>query len=430
MEKFIIKGKKQLKGSVEIGGYKNAAGSVLAATLLTDKECVIDNLPLVEDVLNLIKVLESIGVEVSWLSKRKIKIKAGSNINPEKMDYELVKKMRVSVLLIGPLLARFKHFKIPHPGGDKIGLRPIETHLEAFKLLGANIKNEGDFYKFDSEGLSGKEIILKEFSVTATENILMAASLIPGKTVIKLAAAEPQVQDTGFLLEKMGAKISGVGTHTITIEGVLSLGGASHSIVPDPLEAGTFIIAAAIAGKNVEVKNIIPEHLLIFCEKLRDIGVDLEIKPNGHLYEKSELCNIIVRPKKIFKATKIQALPYPGFPTDLQPMISVLLTQAHGKSLIHDPLFESRLGYAQELRKMGADIEITDPHRAFINGPVKLKGASISSSDIRAGATLVIAALIAEGETEISNIYQLDRGYEKIEEKLQKLGADIKRVKF
>lgn len=428
MSKFIIKGGKKLNGVVEIGGYKNAAGAALAATLLTDQECIIDNLPLVEDVLNLIKVMESMGVEVSWLEKRKIKVRAGSNTDPEKMDYSLVGKMRVSVLLMGPLLARFKNFKIPHPGGDKIGLRPIETHLEALRTLGAEIENGGNVYKFKAKNLKGKEIILREFSVTATENIMMAATLIPGKTVIKLAAAEPQVQDLGAMLKKMGADISGVGTHTIEIEGKKSLNGANHFIIPDPLEAGTFIIAAAASGKNVEVRNVIPEHLLLFWEKLKDIGVDLEIIANGALYEKSNLCNVIVRPKSSFKAAKIQALPYPGFPTDLQPMISILLTQAEGKSLLHDPLFESRLGYAQELRKMGADIEITDPHRAFISGPVQLKGTKISSSDIRAGAALVIAALIAEGETEISDIYQIDRGYEKIEEKLQKLGVDIKRM--
>jgi len=418
MSKFIIKGGKKLNGMVEIGGYKNAAGAVLAATLLTDKECIIDNLPLVEDVLNLIKVLESIGVEISWIGERKIKIRAGSKVNPEKMDYDLINKMRVSVLLIGPLLARFKHFKIPHPGGDKIGARSIETHLEALKMLGAEIKNGGDFYEFGAENLKNKEIVLKEFSVTATENLLMAASLIPAKTIIKIAAAEPQVQDTAAILEKMGAEISGIGTHTIEITGKKSLNGANHSIVPDPLEAGTFIVAAAAMGGKVEIKNVIPEHLLLFSEKLKDIGVNLEIKSDS----------VVVNPSKNLNAVKIQALPYPGFPTDLQPMMSVLLTQAEGKSLIHDPLFEARFGYAEELKKMGADIEIVDPHRAFILGPKKLKGNKITSSDIRAGAALVIAGLIAEGETEISDIFQIDRGYEKIEEKLQKLGANIRRA--
>lgn len=418
MSKFVIKGGKKLNGTVEIGGYKNAAGAVLSATLLTDKECVIDNLPLVEDVLNLIKVLESIGAEISWLGERKIEIRAGNKVDPEKMNYDLINKMRVSVLLIGPLLARFKHFKIPHPGGDKIGARSIETHLEALKMLGAEIKNGDNFYEFSAKNLKNREVVLREFSVTATENLLMAASLIPGKTVIKIAAAEPQVQDTAAILKKMGAEITGVGTHAIEIIGKKSLSGTIHSIVPDPLEAGTFIIAAAAAGGNIEIKNVIPEHLVLFLEKLKDIGVNLEIKTNSVVVDSSE--NL--------KAVKIQALPFPGFPTDIQPPIAVLLTQAKGKSLVHDPLFEARFGYAQELKKMGASIEITDPHRAFIFGPAKLKGAKISSPDIRAGAALVIAGLVAEGETEVSDIFQIDRGYEKIEEKLKKLGAEIKRV--
>lgn len=430
MEKFIIKGDCPLEGSVEIGGYKNAAGAVLAAALLTDEECVIDNLPLVEDIFNLIKVMDSIGAEISWVGERKIKIKAGAKVNPEKMNYDLINKMRVSVLLIGPLLARFKRFKIPHPGGDKIGARSIETHLEALKMLGAEIKNGSDFYEFDAKNLKNKEVALKEFSVTATENLMMAASLIPGKTIIKIAAAEPQVQDTAVMLKKMGAEITGIGTHTIEIAGKKSLSGAAHSIIPDPLEAGTFIAAAAATGGKVEIKNVIPEHLLLFLEKIKDIGINLEISYTGASFEDKKFGNITVNPSNNLQAVKIQALPYPGFPTDLQPMIGVLLTQAEGKSLIHDPLFEARFGYAEELKKMGADIEIVDPHRAFILGPTKLKGNKIISSDIRAGAALVIAGLIAEGESEISDIFQIDRGYEKIEKKLQKLGADITRMKI
>lgn len=429
MSKFIIKGGKKLNGAVEIGGYKNAAGAVLAATLLTDQECIIDNLPLVEDVLNLIKVLESIGAEVSWLGERKIKIRAGGKVDPEKMNYDLINKMRVSVLLIGPLLARFKHFKIPHPGGDKIGARSIETHLEALKMLGAEIKSGNNFYEFSAKNLKNREIVLREFSVTATENLLMAASLIPGKTIIKIAAAEPQVQDTCAMLKKMGVEIKGTGTHTIEIKGRKNLSGARHTVIPDPLEAGTFIIAAAAMGGKVEIKNVIVEHLLLFWGKLKDIGVIFELSYTNKSFENQKIANIIVKPARNLKAAKIQALPYPGFPTDLQPMMAVLLTQSEGKSLIHDPLFEARFGYAEELKKMGANIEIIDPHRAFVLGPTKLKGAKIASSDIRAGAALVIAALIAEGETEISDIHQIDRGYEKIEEKLQKLGAEIRRIK-
>ena len=419
MQKFIINGGKPLKGTVEIGGYKNAAGPVLAATLLTEKECIIDNLPLVTDVFNLIKVLESIGVEVEWLGKNKVKIKASAQIDPEKMDYSTVEKMRISVLLIGPLLARFKKFKIPHPGGDKIGLRPIDSHLEALRKLGAKIYEKDGFYYFDAENLEGQEIILSEFSVTATENLMMAASLVSGTTIIKTAAAEPQVQDTGDILKKMGVEIEGVGTHTITIKGQKNLQGVNHSVISDPLEAGTFIVLAIATQSEIEIKNVITKHLELFLEKLKEIGANLEIKAGS----------VLVKPSLNLKATKIQSLPFPGFPTDLQPMVSVLLTQAKGKSLVHDPLYESRLGHLKELKKMGADIEIADPHRAFIFGPTPLKANRITGMDIRAGASLIIAALIAKGKSEIHGVEQIDRGYEKIDEKLLGLGAEIKRIK-
>ena len=418
MQKFIINGNRPLKGTVEIGGYKNAAGPVLAATLLSKEECIIGNLPLVTDVFNLIKVLESIGVETEWLEENKIKVKAGEKVDPEKMDYSTVEKMRISVLLIGPLLARFKKFKIPHPGGDKIGLRPIDSHLEALRKLGAEIYEKDNFYYFNAKNLQGKEVILSEFSVTATENLMMAASLVPGTTVIKTAAAEPQVQDTGDILQKMGVEIKGVGTHTITIKGQKKLQGVDHSVISDPLEAGTFIVLAVATQSEIEIKNVIIEHLELFLEKLREIGANLEIRSNS----------VIVKPSSDLKATKIQSLPFPGFPTDLQPMVSVLLTQAKGKSLVHDPLYESRLGHLKELKKMGADIEIADPHRAFIFGPTPLKANKITGMDIRAGASLIIAALIAKGKSEIYGVEQIDRGYEKIDEKLQKLGAEIERA--
>ena len=420
MQKFIINGGKTLKGVVEIGGYKNAAGPILAATLLTKEECVIDNLSRVTDVFNLIKVLESIGVEVEWIGKNQIKIKAGEKVDPDKMDYSTVEKMRISVLLIGPLLARFKKFKIPHPGGDKIGLRPIDSHLEALRKLGAEIYEENNFYYFDAKNLQGKEVILNEFSVTATENLMMAASLVSGTTVIKTAAAEPQVQDTGDILKKMGVEIEGVGTHQITIKGQGQLHGVNHSVIPDPLEAGTFIVLAIATQSEIKIKNVIISHLELFLEKLREIGANFEIESNS----------VNVKPSQNLRATKIQSLPFPGFPTDLQPMVSVLLTQTEGKSLVHDPLYESRLGHLKELKKMGADIEIADPHRAFIFGPTPLNANKITGMDIRAGASLIIAALISKGKSEIYGVEQIDRGYEKIDEKLRKLGAEIKRIEI
>ena len=417
-EKFIVQGKKPLEGEIAVRGYKNSAGAILAATLLTDKECVIDNLPLVKDVFNILEVLESMGVKVKWQGQRTIKVRAGKEVDPQKMDIGKISKTRISVLLIGSLVSRFKNFKIPHPGGDRIGLRPIFTHLEALKKLGVKVTEEGDFYKFTSENLVGREIVLKEFSVTATENLMMAASLARGSTFIKGAAADPQVQDLGEFLRRMGAEIKGVGTHNIAVKGVASLNGVAHRIIPDPTEVGTFTIMGAVTPGTVRVKNVVFDHLDLFLDKLEEIGVN---------FERSSNC-ITVSYSPELKPANVQALPFPGFPTDLLPLIVPLLTQAHGKSLVHDPLYENRFNYIQELRKMGADIDLVDPHRAIIFGKTPLKGLRIESWDIRAGASLVVAGLLADGQTIIENVYQIDRGYEKMEERLQKLGADIKRV--
>lgn len=417
-EKFIIEGGKKLEGEIEVRGSKNAAGAILAATLLTEKECLIDNLPLISDILNFIDILKEMGAEVEWLSERKVKIRTGKDVNPEKMDFEKVSKSRVSVLLIGGLLPRFKEFKISRPGGDRIGVRPITTHLQALKGLGVGIEEGGDFYYFKTQGLRAKEIILPEFSVTATENLMMSSVLTEGETIIKGAAQEPQVQDLGEMLLSMGAKIEGVGTHTLKIKGVKELKGSSHKIIPDLIEAGTFLVMGAGTGKKVRVKNLILEHLDSFLAKLQEIGV--EFKKDNDSVEIFGATNL--------KPGKVQALPYPGFPTDLLPLVVPLLTQAVGKSLIHDPLYDYRFNYIQELKKMGADIEIVDPHRAIIFGMTPLSGVTIESWDIRAGAALVVAGLMAQGQTIIENVEQIDRGYEKIEERLQQLGANIKRV--
>lgn len=418
-EKFIIKGGKPLKGEIEVRGYKNAAGAILAATLLTDEEVIIDNLPLVEDVFTMIDILESIGIKTEWLGKRKISVKTDKKVDSKKIDFEMMPKTRISVLLIGSFVSRFKNFKISHPGGDRIGVRPIDIHLKALRKLGVEIKEKGDFYFFKTKNLSGAEIVLREFSVTATENLMMAAVLAKGKTIIKGAAAEPQIQDLGKMLNNMGAKIKGLGTHTIIIDGVKKLKGTFHQIMPDPLEVGTFIALSAITPGEVKIKNVNIEHLDLFLDKLEEMGVNFK-KGNNH---------IIVNYSPNLKPVKIQSLPFPGFPTDLLPPIAPLLTQAQGKSLIHDPLYENRFGHLQEMRKMGADVEIVDPHRALIFGKTTLRGLTIDSWDIRAGASLIVAGLLAKGKTTIGDIYQIDRGYERIEERLQKLGADIKRIK-
>lgn len=418
VDKFLIQGGIPLQGEVEISGYKNSAGACLAAVLLSEESSIIDNLPKVSDVSDQIEILKQMGAGVEWLNDRKVKIDP-KNINPEKIPANLFEKMRVSVLLIGPLLARFKKLKVPHPGGDKIGLRPIATHLNALKVFGVKIEEENNFYSLEYQGpLEGKTIVLKEFSVTATEILMMVASLAKGKTKIEIAAAEPQVQDLGKMLEKMGVKIQGVGTHSIEIEGKEKLTGAEFSISPDPLEIGTFLIAFALTGGSGKIKNVNPDHLTMFWGEMKEIGVNFEICGN----------DVLVRPADKFCATKIQVLPYPGFPTDLQPATSVLLTQAQGKSLVHDPLYENRFQHLHELRKMGADIEVVDPHRALIFGKTELIGNKINSNDIRSGAALILAGLVAKGQTQIDNISQIDRGYENLDEKLRKLGAKIERI--
>jgi UDP-N-acetylglucosamine 1-carboxyvinyltransferase len=308
---------------------------------------------------------------------------------------------------------------MPPPGGDRIGLRPISVQLRALEKMGADIERKEDVYTVNCKKLKGAEIVLEEFSVTATEALLMAAVLADGKTVIKGAAAEPHVQDLGNMLISMGAKIEGLGTHTIVIEGVQELHGCRHKVIPDYIEAGTFIVIGALMPGKIKVKGINLSHLDLFLEKLEEMGVKIS--------RGEDFVEVSHSPK--LSPIKVQALPYPGFPTDLLPIIIPLLVAAKGKSLVHDPLYENRFNYIQQLRKMGADIEMVDPHRIFVFGPSQLSGCNIDSWDIRAGACLAIAAMSADGKSTIDNVFQIDRGYEKIEERLQKLGADIKRIR-
>lgn len=426
METFVINGGRSLAGEIEVRGAKNAATPILSACLLTKEPCIIDNLPLIEDVFRLLEIMQSLGVQVDWVGERKIKIQA-AQVNLDNMRTDLVSKIRSSILLLGPLLVRCQNFKFPHPGGCVIGARPVGTHFDALKSLGADISQNGSSYIFKTKKLKSAEIVLSEFSVTATENALMAASLIPGKTIIKIAAAEPHVQDLCLFLKKMGAQIKGVGTHTLEITGVKKLKGAKHFLIPDPNEAGTFIALAAAARGKILIKNLVAEHLDIVFLKLREMGVNFEIrrKSGGSVGSDS----LLVKPAGVYRATRVQTMPYPGIPTDLQSPLAVLCTQAVGTSLIHDTLYEGRLKYIDELNKMGANAIICDPHRAIITGPTIFYGTKINSYDLRAGASLIIAALVAKGESIIADAYQVDRGYEKIEEKLQKIGADIKRNK-
>ncbi len=424
--KFIINGGKRLKGEIEARGAKNSAFSILAAALLTDKECVVSNLPLIEDLFRMIEIMKSMDVDIDWLGKRTIRINA-KNLDPSKVKKDLVLLFRGSILLYGSLLARFGKVKLPCPGGCIIGARPITTHLDAFSQLGIQIIPCDNSFelRISSNEVRPRQsnVILNEFSVTATENIMLFASLLPQTTVIKIADSDYQVQELAKFLNKLGVEIKGVGAHTITITGKKKLKGAKHHLIYDPIEAGTFILMAAASKANVLIKNIEFPFLEFPLKKLRDFGVSYEVA------EKSPgRGSIKILPWKTLKIDKIQSLPYPGIPSDLQSAFGVLATQADGPTLIHDPLYEGRLKYLEELNKMGAKIIFADPHRAVIDGPTRLFGTELGSFDLRGGAALIIAALIAKGQSVINNIYQVDRGYERIEERLQKIGADIRRI--
>lgn len=418
MSQLLIQGGVKLKGEVEISGMKNAAVPVLAATLLTSGTCIIDRIPRISDVAKMVEILVSLGAEVQWTEAHQLTINC-RRADLKSLDKKLVKSMRASILFLGPMLTRFKEVSLPEPGGCIIGNRPIDTHLLVLEKLGAEISREGGFYHLKTSGFKGTTIILPEFSVTATENALMAAVLAQGTTVIKLAAAEPHVQDLANFLIKMGAKIEGVGTHTIKIEGVKELKGVSHQLIPDQIEIGTFAAAAAVTRGEIRMAPVILEHLERVLSLLERIGVSWEAKDNS----------LLIHPRSVLQSFKLQALPFPGFPTDLQAPFGLLATQCQGTTLIHDPLYDGRLGYINELVKMGANAVICDPHRVLITGPTPLYGQEIKTFDLRAGATMVLAGLVAEGQTIINEAEIVYRGYEAIDEKLRMLGAKIEFVK-
>lgn len=397
-----------------MSGAKNAATPVLAATLLTDEECVIENVPRVSDVEAMIEILRSLGAEISWTGERQVTA-CCNKTSVQSLDKTLVKRMRSSILLLAPMLARFKEVTTAEPGGCIIGSRPIDTHLFALKKMGVEVGREGDFYHFKTRGLKGAPIILPEFSVTATENTLMAAVLASGETVIKLAAAEPHVEDLGRFLIKMGAKIKGLGTHTLKIKGVRKLHGLRYKIIPDQIEIGSFAAAALATRGRLDISPVIPAHLDSVLSLLLRLGASYKIKDN-HLQIFSGAAP---------RAFKLQALPHPGFPTDLQAPFSVLATQCQGTSLIHDPLYEGRLSHINELIKMGANATICDPHRVLITGITPLYGQEIKSFNLRSGATMIIAGLVAAGETLINEAEVVYRGYERIDERLRAIGAKI-----
>ncbi len=417
MEVFEIEGGKKLKGEIAVCGSKNATTPILAATLLTKETCVISNIPLIEDVFRMLEILESMGAVVEWRGKRTVAITA-KNIDPAKMSVEAVKKLRSSILLLGSLPARFASFSFYHPGGCVIGARPVGTHFDALLKLGVHVVAKGKSYAVDASKRKPAQVVLREMSVTATENAMMVAASMPGKTVIKIAAAEPHVEDLGKFLIAMGAKIEGLGTHTLSITGVKKLRGATHTIIPDHNEAATFLILGVATGSALTVKNVRVEHVDIVLEKLREFGADFVVKKNKIT---------VVPAKKLRAVAKVDTRTYPGLPTDVQAPFGVLATQAEGETLIFDTIFEGRFNYVPELEKMGARAVVLNPHQVVLSGKTPLRGTLIKSYDLRAGAALIIAALAAEGTTVIEEIYQVDRGYERIEERLQKIGARITR---
>lgn len=413
--KFKIEGGVPLKGTIRIAGSKNAALPIICATLLTAQKVVLENVPEIIDVEVLLEILKEIGAKVEKLGPGKISLQT-PKILDTKIDPAKATKLRASILCLGPLLGRHKKVIMPHPGGCFIGKRPIDTHLLALEKLAIKIVPADDSYICTTEGLVGAEIFLNEVSVTATENVVMAAVLAKGKTIIKNAACEPHVIDLTNFLRKLGAKISGAGTHTIEIEGVGSLSGTDgYCIHNDEVEAGTFLIAAAATGGEITLTDINPEYLDAVIEKLRQMGVDIKVTAN----------KISVKRTGDLQAIKIQTNTYPGLPTDLQAPLTVLATQGRGQCLIHDWLYERRFGYLEDLIRMGAKIDVIDAHRILVHGPTKLHGEIIDSLDIRAGIALVIAALAAQGKSEINQTEIISRGYQNLAKRLQGLGARI-----
>ncbi len=418
MDSFLIKGGVPLRGTVEISGSKNAALPILAATLLTDEPCIIRRVPDLSDTRFMVKILESLGATAKFengtvtVHAKKIKGYA---------DYDLVRKMRGSICIAGPLLGRLKKARISLPGGCIIGARPINLHLKGFQALGCKIKIEGGYIDATAKKITGNSMFLGGRAgptVLGTANIMMAAALGDGITVIESAACEPEVVDVANFLNAMGAKISGAGSPTVTIEGVKKLHGAEHEVIPDRIEAATFLIAAGATNGEITLKGARAEHLRAVIDKLGEAGVSVERRG----------ADLVSRRKGALKPVDITTLPYSGFPTDVQAQMMALLVQAKGISIITERIFESRFMHVSELARLGADIEIEGPS-AIVKGGKPLSGAPVMASDLRASAALVIAGMAAKGTTQVNRIYHLDRGYEKMDEKLKKLGARIQRVK-
>jgi UDP-N-acetylglucosamine 1-carboxyvinyltransferase len=420
MDKIIVKGGHPLQGEVVVSGAKNAALPILASALLADGKSVYRNVPDLADVVTMLKVLETMGCGTARLTGRQkdvCEVAIEGPITPE-APYDLVKTMRASVLVLGPLVARFGRARVSMPGGCAIGARPIDQHLKGLKALGAEITLTEGYVEARAKQLKGATINFDVITVTGTENVMMAAVLAKGRTVLENCAREPEVEELARVLNKMGARIQGAGTSVMTIEGVDSLKPVDHAILPDRIEAGTLMVAAAITGGNVLVKHAQPENLEAVILKLRETGCTITAEEKG----------LRVKAPKVVNSVDVKTTEHPGFPTDMQAQLMGLMTVASGTSVISESIFENRFMHVPELHRMGADITIQG-HTAVVKGVKRLSGAPVMATDLRASASLVLAGLRAEGKTEVARIYHLDRGYERLERKLRKLGADIRRVK-
>ncbi len=417
MDKLVIEGGVPLSGSVAVSGAKNAALPILTAALLTEEPLLVDNVPHLRDVSTMLNLLMQMGVTTSLDEKGGVELRA-RNITAPVAPYELVKTMRASVLVLGPLVARLGEARVSLPGGCAIGLRPVDQHLKGLQALGATIEMAEGYMIARAPRLKGARICMDIVTVTGTENLMMAAALAEGVTVIENAAREPEIPDLAACLTAMGAKISGAGTDVITVEGVERLHGARHSVMPDRIETGTFLVAAAVTGGDVKITGARPDTLDAVLDKLRETGVHIETGSDW----------IHVRANGSLKAVNVRTAPYPAFPTDMQAQFMALNTVAQGASRIVETIFENRFMHVQEMQRLGADIAV-EGNTALIKGVPALNGATVMATDLRASASLVIAGLVARGSTTIERIYHLDRGYERIEEKLSRLGARIRRMR-
>ena len=418
MEKLIVKGGNRLVGAVKTSGAKNAVLPIIAASILGTTPSHLDEVPMLEDVHTISEVLKCLGLSVECSPEKNVLDIDSTEITSYEAPYELVRTMRASFLVMGPLLARIGKARISMPGGCAIGARPIDIHLKGFEALGVKIEQGHGYIEASApEGLKGTSIYFDFPSVGATENIMMAASLAEGTTILENAAEEPEIVDLANYLNKMGAKIRGAGTDTIRIEGVEKLHGADYTIIPDRIEAGTYMIAAAMTGGDVVVENVLPEHQKPLIAKLREAGAVVE----------EDIDKVRVIGKNPLKAVSIKTLPYPGFPTDMQAQMMAMMVIAEGRSKVTETVFENRFMHVVELNRMGAQIS-TEGRSAVIDGPCKLTGCDVRATDLRAGAAMILAGLVAEGTTRIGDLHHIDRGYENIVAKLKNMGADIERV--